>query len=143
MAVSSRFASTERPRWPYFGTPQRRLLVAGFGVWIGTALPWFLFRPLGVSRHASPVAASWVLWAGLMLLAGAVARWRLLALVSALAGGTTAFGLASWQLLVILQRCGIDIHLQCVPGPGLFIVQGLAVLGLLQGHRLFHTGRMC
>lgn len=139
MAVRSRPATTDRPRWPYFGSPQRRLLLAGFGIWFGTALPWFVFRPLGLSRHASPVAASWVLWAGLMLLAGAVARWRSLALISAVAGGTTALALASWQLFVILQRCGIDVHLQCIPGPGLFVVEALAVVGLIQGHQIFRS----
>ena len=76
MAVSSTRTPTQRPRWPYFGAPQRRLVFAGFGIWVGTALPWFVFRPLGLTRYASPMAASWVLWAGLMALAGAVVRWR-------------------------------------------------------------------
>lgn len=106
------------------------------GIWIGTALPWFVFRPLGVTRYASAMAASWVLWAGLMMLAGAVARWRLLALVSAVAGGGTGFVLGFWQMLVILQRCGFDVHLRCFPGPGLFVVQALAAVGLYQGYKL-------
>jgi hypothetical protein len=136
MAVSSTRTPTQRPRWPYFGAPQRRLVFAGFGIWVGTALPWFVFRPLGLTRYASPVAASWVLWAGLMVLAGAVVRWRLLALVSAVAGAGTAFVLAFWQMLVILQRCGFDVHLRCFPGPGLFVVQALAAVGLYQGYKL-------
>jgi hypothetical protein len=138
---SDRRVTGRRGRWPYFGAPQRRLVFAGFGIWIGLALPWFISRPLGVSRHASPIAASWVLWAGLMVLAGAVARWRLLALVSALTGGGTAFVLGFWQMLVILQRCGFDVHLRCFPGPGLFVVQALAALGLFQGYRLLRGMR--
>lgn len=137
MATKRGPARAERPRWPYFGAPQKRLLFAGFGMWIGTALPWFIFRPLGISRYASPLAASWVLWAGLMALAGAVARWRILALFSALAGGGTALFLGFWQMLLILQRCGFDLQLRCFPGPGVLIVQVAAVVVLFQGWRLF------
>jgi hypothetical protein len=117
------------------------MVFAGFGIWLGTALPWFIFRPLGLSRHAAPLAASWVLWAGLMVLAGAVARWRVLAIFSAVAGGATAFAVAFWQMAVILQRCGFDVHLQCLPGPGLFVVQALAVLAAVQGYRLGRISR--
>lgn len=127
----------ERPRWPYFGPPQKRLVFAGFAMWIGLALPWFIFRPLGISRYASPLAASWVLWAGLMAMAGAMARWRLLALISTLLGGGTALYISFWQMLLILQRCGFDLQLQCFPGPGVLLVQVTAVAVLFQGWRLF------
>lgn len=133
--------AANRPKWPYFGAPQKRLVLAGFGIWVGTALPWFIFRPLGITRHASPLAASWVLWAGLMVLAGAVARWRLLALVSALVGGGTALTLAFWQMLLIFQRCGFDTQLECVPGPGVFLVQSTAAVGLFQSYLLFQMMR--
>ena len=141
MAAPNGPAPAKRPRWPYFGAPQKRLVFAGFGIWIGLALPWFIFRPLGISRYASPLAASWVLWAGLMVLAGAVARWHLLALLSALAGGGTAFFFGFWQMLVILQRCGFDFQLQCFPGPGVFIVQATAMVVLYQAYLLFQTMR--
>ena len=143
MATSKGPAPAQKPRWPYFGVPQKRLLFAGFGIWIGTALPWFIFRPLSVTRYASPLAASWLLWAGLMALAGAVARWRVVALASAVLGGGTALVLSGWQMLVILDRCGLDVRLQCVPGPGLFLIVATAVFVLLQSWRLFrimHTG---
>lgn len=133
----NRRPSAERPRWPYFGPPQKRLLFAGFGIWIGTALPWFVFRPLGVTRYASPLAASWILWAGLMALAGAMARWRMVALVSAVMGGGTALYIGFWQMLLILQRCGFDTRLQCFPGPGVVLVQATAAVVLFQAWRLF------
>jgi hypothetical protein len=131
----------ERPRWPYFGPPQKRLVFAGFAIWIGLALPWFIFRPLGIARYASPLAASWILWAGLMAMAGAMARWRLLALISALLGGGTALYIGFWQMLLILRRCGFDLQLQCFPGPGVLIVQATAVVVLFQCWRLFQDGR--
>jgi hypothetical protein len=127
----------ERPRWPYFGPPQKRLVFAGFAIWIGLALPWFIFRPLGISRYASPLAASWVLWAGLMAMAGAMARWRLVALISGLLGGATAMYMGVWQTLLILRRCGLDLQFQCFPGPGVFIVQLAAGVVLFQAWRLF------
>jgi hypothetical protein len=130
-------APAQRPRWPYFGPPQKRLVFAGFGIWIGLALPWFVFRPLGITRYASPLAASWVLWAGLMAMAGAMARWRLLALISALLGGGTALYIGSWQMLLILQRCGLDVRLQCFPGPGVLLVQAVAAVVLFQAWQLF------
>lgn len=142
MAVTERPVTAEKPRWPYFGAPQKRMVLAGFGIWIGTALPWFIFRPLGITRHASPLAASWVLWAGLMVMAGAVARWKVLAIVSAVLGGVTAFTFASWQMAQILNACGgIDTNLNCVPGPGVFIVQGTAGVALFQAWRLRQTAR--
>jgi hypothetical protein len=127
----------QRPRWPYFGPPQKRLVFAGFGIWIGLALPWFVFRPLGITRYASPLAASWVLWAGLMAMAGAMARWRLVALISALLGGGTALYIGFWQMLLILQRCGLDVRLQCFPGPGVLLVQAVAAVVLFQAWQLF------
>lgn len=141
MAASKRPVPAHKPRWPYFGVPQKRLLFAGFGIWIGTALPWFIFRPLGITRYASPLAASWLLWAGLMALAGAVARWRFLALVSAALGGGTALILSGWQMLIILDRCGVDVRLECVPGPGLFLIIATAIVVLVQGWRLFQATR--
>ena len=143
MTMPTKKGSTraERPRWPYFGPPQKRLVFAGFGIWIGIALPWFIFRPLGITRYASPLAASWILWAGLMAMAGAMARWRTLALISAVMGGGTALFFGFWQMLVILQRCGFDVQLECFPGPGLFVVQAAAAVVLFQGWRLFQGMR--
>ena len=134
-------APANKPRWPYFGKPQKTLVFAGFAMWIGVALPWFVFRPLDVTRFASPLAASWVLWAGLMALAGAVARWRLLAAFSAFAGGATGFVIAFWQLLIIFQRCGFDVRMRCFPGPGVFAIVATSVVVLVQGYRVLMAAR--
>lgn len=134
-------AAADKPRWPYFGKPQKVMVFAGFGMWIGVALPWFVLRELNITRFASPLAASWVLWAGLMAFAGAVARWRLLAVVSAVAGGGTAFVISFWQLLIIFQRCGFDVRMRCFPGPGVFAIVATSMVVLVQGYRVFMAAR--
>lgn len=127
-------------RWPYLGPPQKRMLVAALAVWGGVGLPWFVFRPLGITRYASPLAASWVLWAGLMAIAGAVVRWKLVAVFSAVAGAATALSIGFWQTLVILDNCGFRFQLQCFPGPGVFVVQAAAGFALYQAYRMFRFG---
>jgi hypothetical protein len=130
-----------KARWPYFGKPQKLILFAGFGIWLGLGLPWFVFRPLGVTRYASPMAATWVLWAGLMTLAGAIARWRFLAVLSGVAGAVTAFVMAFWQMLRVFDACGIDFKLECFPGPGVFAVEAAAILALYQSYKIFRLTR--
>ncbi|MGH8999536.1 MAG: hypothetical protein ACRDY7_09110 [Acidimicrobiia bacterium] len=130
-----------KAKWPYFGRAQKLIVFAGVGIWLGLAMPWFIFRPLGITRYASPLAASWVLWAGLMTIAGAIARWRLLAVLSAVGGAGTAFVFAFWQMLRVFQVCGFDVRLRCVPGPGVFAVQAAAAFALYQAYRMFRTAR--
>lgn len=141
MAAGKDPAEKQKPRWPYFGAAQKRLLFCGFVIWIATALPWLIIRPLGISRHASPLAASWLLWAGLMSMAGAMARWRMLALTSAVLAGGTAIVLAGWQTLDVLDRCQLRhaVALRCVPGPGLFILLVASVFVLFQAWRIFQA----
>ena len=109
-----RSRADERRKWPYLHG-QGILLVAGLGIIVGTALPWAVV--LGQSLWGSPLAIMWSFWAGLMTLAGSAVRWRLLAVVSAVAGGGTAVAFAVWQTARILDRC--PLSLDCVPGPGL------------------------
>lgn len=114
-----------RARWPYYPS-QPVLLFSGLLLVVGAFLPWALV--LGRFLGASPLAVSWTLWAALVTIAGSIVRWRLVAAVSALAGGGTAVGLAVWQAGRILDRC--PLTLDCLPGPGvgLLLATGTVVL---------------
>jgi hypothetical protein len=119
-------------RWPYFGRPQKRLLVAGIAMWIGALLPWVMI--LGQSLRAAPLALSWALWAGLMTLAGASVRWRNIATLSAVLGGGGAIYLTTWQATTLFKAC---LSTQCLPGPGLVLLLAAGVFALIQALGLF------
>lgn len=119
-------------RWPYLGPPQKRLLIAGISMWVGALLPWVLV--LGQSLRAAPLAMSWALWAGLMTLAAASVRWRTIAALSAALGGGGALYLAIWQSTTLFKAC---LSTDCLPGPGVMLLFGAGILGLLQALKLF------
>src|SRR5919106_559789 len=100
-------SSGTRRRWPYFGTAQKMLLGCGLAMWIGSSLPWVIIRPLGFYGRASVLALSWVLWAGLMTMGAAIARWRLVSLLSALFGGVVAVYLTLWQTWRVFDACSL------------------------------------
>lgn len=119
-------------KWPYLGQPQKWLLIAGITMWIGSLLPWVLV--LGQSLRAAPLAMSWALWAGLMTLAAASVRWRTIATFSAALGAGAALYLAIWQSTTLLKAC---LSTQCLPGPGVVLLFGAGIFGLLQALWLF------
>jgi hypothetical protein len=121
-------ARKERKRWPYLGPPQRALLFAAAGVFLGAALPWALV--LEKWLWGSPLAISWVLWAGLMTIVAAWVRWRAIVVVSALSGGGTAVGFAVWQTVRIFEVCPLSLH--CLPGPGLGVLLAAGAAALYQ-----------
>jgi hypothetical protein len=119
MASAARAKAGEQRRWPYFAA-QRTFLYAGLGIIIGAFLPWALI--LGQGLGASPMARAWTLWAGLMILAGTMAKWRPLVISSGLLGGGAAVYFSLWQTSKIVSTC---FSAQCLPGPGL----GLLLFG--------------
>jgi hypothetical protein len=123
-------------KWPYFGVFQRNLLFAGLGMWIGAALPWALV--LGKALWGAPMAASWVLWAGLITVAGGAVRWRNLAALSGFIGGVVAAYFALWQTTHIVQTCSLSIH--CVPGPGVGLVLIGGIVAIVNSYRLYRRG---
>jgi hypothetical protein len=130
-------AKRSRPNWPYF-PPQFFLVFAAIAVFVGSFLPWALV--LGQSLRGAPLAVSWTLWAGLMMLAAAFVPWRAVFLASALAGGGAAVGIGVWQTARILDRC--PLSLDCLPGPGLGLVVGGGVASVyLAGRYLYELTR--
>jgi hypothetical protein len=125
-------AREERRRWPYQGAPQRALLFAAAGVFLAAALPWALV--LGRWLWGSPLAISWVLWAGLMTVVAAWVPWRAVVVVSALAGGGTAVGFAVWQTARIFDVC--PLSLECLPGPGVGVLLAAGGAALYQAVQL-------
>ena len=104
---------------------------------LGSVLPWAYV--LGRLLSASPTALMWTFWAGLVTLAAAVAPWRGITIVSAIAGGATAVAFAVWQTGRIVDLCGIST--QCVPGPGLGLLAAGGTAALLRGVALARSGR--
>lgn len=130
MASAARAKRGEQKKWPHFAA-QRTLLYAGLGMMVGAFLPWALI--LGQGLGASPMARAWILWAGLMTLAGTMTRWRPVVISSAALGGATAVYFSVWQTGKIMSAC---LSLQCLPGPG------LGVLLFAGGAALYWTYRM-
>jgi hypothetical protein len=118
----------ERKRWPYHGAPQRALLFAAAGVFVGAALPWALVLERWL--WASPLAISWILWAGLMTIVAAWVRWRAVVLTSAVLGGGTAVFFALWQMSRVFDLCGFSV--QCLPGPGVGVLLAAGATALYQ-----------
>ncbi len=135
--------SVSQPRWPYFGRLQRRLVFCGLAIWVGAALPWVVIRPIIFWARASALAVAWMLWAGLMTLGAGIARFRLLIVASAFAGGGTAVYLAGWQTLRLLRLCdfGDLAALRCFPGPGLLLGFAAGAFAMWQGAHLIGRRR--
>lgn len=110
------------------------MLLGAIALFAGAALPWAVI--LGKALWGSPTAVAWILWAALMVLAGGVVRWPVLAAVSGIAGGSTAIFLALWQTAKILSVC---LSPQCLPGPGLGLVLAGGGAGVLYGLRLLRA----
>jgi len=121
-------AREDRRRWPYHGAPQRTLLFAAAGVFLGAALPWALVLERWL--WGSPLAISWVLWAGLMTIVAAWVPWRPVVILSALGGGGTAVGFAVWQTARIFDVC--PLSLECLPGPGVGVLLAAGAAALYQ-----------
>lgn len=107
-------------------------------MWVSLALPWVILTPVGFYGRVSSLALSWMLWAGLVSLAGGIAPWQPAVVVSAMAGGGTAAYLALWQARRLLGLCGFSrvVSFDCLPGPGLLIALAAGAFALRQGWRI-------
>lgn len=120
-----------RPRWPYLGPAQSRLLLAAAGMLVGSFLPWVdtaFGRFTGMSGPGV-----WTFYAGVLALAGSMLRRRRLALAHAWLAAIVCVVLPLWQGMKLLQVCGGGA---CAPSTGLVVVLGAGVYAGVQAHRM-------
>ncbi len=103
-------------------TGQRLLLLASFGVIIGSFLPW-VETGFGVYRGFAGGGAT-TFYAGVFGLAGALVPSRKLAMVQGSITALVGVGIAVWQVANLLMKVGIS---GWTPGIGLVLVFGAGV----------------
>lgn len=111
------------------------MLVAGALLVVGSALPWVM-TPFGtVSGLAGP--GLWTLSAGFLVIAGALLPFRVLAIAHCLVPGIGVATLVAWQVARLVQLSAATGEWgQMLPGMGLVMVAGGAVVVLRTGYRL-------
>ncbi|WP_277212426.1 hypothetical protein [Isoptericola croceus] len=114
------------------------LLVGALVVIVGSLLPWVITPVGSISGTAGP--GLWTLCGGFIAVAGALLPRRWVAVShSILAGGSVAF-VAGWQLVRLVQiSAATDAWGQAMPGIGLVMVTGGAVILLATAVRLVRT----
>ncbi len=118
-STAARNSRTEapRPRWPYLGRPQRRLLIAAFLVLFGSVTPWV--DTVGGNLLGVQGGGLYTLSAGGIGLAGAFFRRRGVVLAHAFVLAGTPLVIATWQVARLIA-IGCDFRV-CAPGVGLVI----------------------
>lgn len=111
------------------------MLVGGLIMVVGSLLPW-VTTPLGsLSGVAGP--GLWTLSAGFIAIAGALLPYRMVAIVHCLLPGLAAAAIVAWQLARLGQlSAATDSWGQLLPGMGLVMAAGAAVILLRTGFRL-------
>ncbi|NOW01130.1 hypothetical protein [Isoptericola chiayiensis] len=127
-------------------TPRKRvlhpgsvgMLVGALLVIVGSLLPWVV-TPVGtLSGTGGP--GLWTLCAGFVGVAGAVIPRRWVAVSHSLVAGTGTAFVAGWQLVRLVQvSSATDAWGQAMPGIGLVMAAGGAVVLLATGVRLLRT----
>jgi hypothetical protein len=114
------------------------MLVGGLIVVVGSLLPW-VTTPLGsLSGTAGP--GLWTLSAGFIAVAGAVLPFRKVAIGHCLVAGFVAAAIVFWQVARLgYLSAATDAWGQLLPGMGLVMVAGGAVVLLRTGFRLVST----
>lgn len=114
------------------------MIVGGLISVVGSLLPW-VSTPLGsLSGTAGP--GLWTLSAGFLAIAGALLPYRRVALAHALGPGIVIAGIAGWQAARLIELSArTDSWGQLLPGMGLVMVAGGAVILLRAGYRIWST----
>lgn len=120
-----------RPRWPYLGPGQSRLLFAAIAILIGSFLPWVQTAVGTFTGMAGP--GVWTFYAGVLALAGAMIRRRRVALAHAWLAGAACVALPLWQAGRLFQVCDGGA---CAPASGLVLVLGAGIYACLQARRM-------
>jgi hypothetical protein len=112
--------------------PAKRLLLgASVMVMFGSFLPW-IDTPIG-SINGTSGAGLWTFYAAMLGFAGVMVPLRRLAMAQAAVLSVVAVGLASWQVLHLLDLVGTA---GWRPGPGIVLVIGGGVAAGAAAYRL-------
>lgn len=120
-------------RWPPLGHGQGLLLLAAFGIMIGSFLPWV--DTVGGRFWGMQGGGVWTFYAGSLALAGGLIPRRRLARINGVVAAAVAIGLPAWQLLHLSNVCDWRV---CMPATGLVVV---AACGAIAGRATYLLGR--
>lgn len=112
------------------------MIVGGLITLVGSLLPW-VSTPLGsLSGTAGP--GLWTLSAGFLAIAGALMPYRKVAIAHAVIPGAAVAAIVVWQSARLIQLSATtDSWGQLLPGIGLVMVAGGAVILLRAGYRMW------
>ncbi|GAA4432072.1 hypothetical protein GCM10023169_37390 [Georgenia halophila] len=111
------------------------MLLGGVLALVGSLLPWVMTPVGSLPGLAGP--GLWTLSAAFIAIAGALLPYRKIAIGHCLAAGLAVAVIAGWQLGRLVYLSAItDAWGQMLPGIGLVMVSGGAVILLRTGYRL-------
>lgn len=111
------------------------MLVGGLLTVVGSMLPWAVTPVGSLSGLAGP--GLWTLSAGFLAVAGALLPYRWVALAHSLLPGLAVAAIVAWQATRLLYlSAATDSWGKLLPGMGLVMAAGGAVILLRTGHRL-------
>ena len=112
-------SAATRPRWPYQGTPQVLLLIAGLVATIASFLPW-LETPFG-SASGAVVGGSVTFYAAVFAVPGALWRRRGVVVAHALILAVPGIMVPLWRFTWAMGRLP-GLGEAWLPGPGMVLV---------------------
>lgn len=114
------------------------MLVGGLLATVGSLLPW-VSTPFG-SIPGTGGGGLWTLSAGFIAIAGALLPYRKVAIAHCLLPGAAVAVIAVWQVARLINLSAVtDSWGQLLPGMGLVMVSGGAVILLRTGVRLISS----
>lgn len=112
-------AAASRPRWPYLGSPQALLLVAGLATTVASFLPWLDTAFGGTSGVV--LGGMITFYAGLLSVPGAIWRRRSIVIAHTLILAIPAIVVPTWRLVWAFDTLPAFGE-AWLPGPGLVLV---------------------
>lgn len=114
------------------------MILGGLLVAVGSVLPW-VATPVG-SLSGAAGAGLWTLCAGVIAVAGGMLPYRRVALAHALVPGVAVAAIVAWQLVRLAElSASTSSWGKLLPGIGLVLVGGGAVLLLRAAHRVYRA----
>jgi hypothetical protein len=116
------------------------MIVGGLVAIVGSLLPW-VSTPLG-SLYGTGGPGLWTLSAGFLAVAGALIPMPRVALMHAAGAGLAIAGIVVWQIARLADlSASTDSWGKLLPGMGLVMAAGAAVILLRTGYRLWSSRR--